>query len=77
MRILIAEDDATSRIVLATVLTKDGYDVTATDDGGAAWEVLQKPEAPRLAILDLMMPGIDGLELVRRCAQSPAWRHPT
>ena len=72
MRILIAEDDATSRIVLATVLTKDGYDVTATDDGGAAWEVLQKPEAPRLAILDLMMPGIDGLELVRRVRAIPS-----
>jgi len=66
MRILIAEDDATSRIVLATVLTKDGYDVTATEDGTAAWEVLQRPDAPRLAILDLMMPGLDGLELVRR-----------
>ena len=72
MRILIAEDDATSRIVLATVLTKDGYDVTATDDGGAAWEVLQKPDTPRLAILDLMMPGIDGLELVRRVRAIPS-----
>ncbi len=72
MRILIAEDDATSRIVLATVLKKDGYDVTATDDGGAAWEVLQKADAPRLAILDLMMPGIDGLELVRRVRAIPS-----
>ena len=72
MRILIAEDDDTSRIVLATVLTKDGYDVTPTDDGGAAWEVLQKPDAPRLAILDLMMPGIDGLELVRRVRAIPS-----
>ena len=72
MRILIAEDDATSRIVLATVLTKDGYDVTATDDGGAAWEVLKKPDAPRLAILDLMMPGIDGMELVRRVRAIPS-----
>ena len=72
MRILIAEDDATSRIVLATVLKKDGYDVTATDDGGAAWEVLQTPDSPRLAILDLMMPGIDGLELVRRVRAIPS-----
>jgi len=72
MRILIAEDDATSRIVLATVLTKDGYDVTATDDGGAAWEVLKKPDAPRLAILDLMMPGIDGMDLVRRVRAIPS-----
>ena len=72
MRILIAEDDAASRIVLASVLTKDGYDVTATNDGGAAWEVLQRPDAPRLAILDLMMPGIDGLELVRRVRAIPS-----
>jgi DNA-binding response OmpR family regulator len=72
MRILIAEDDATSRIVLATVLKKDGYNVTATDDGGAAWEVLQMADAPRLAILDLMMPGIDGLELVRRVRAIPS-----
>jgi DNA-binding response OmpR family regulator len=76
MRILIAEDDATSRIVLATVLTKDGYDVTATDDGGAAWEVLQRPDAPRLAILDLMMPGIDGLDLVRRVRAIPSTAPP-
>ena len=66
MRILIAEDDATSRIVLATALKNEGYDVTSAADGTAAWQYFQQPDAPPLAILDLMMPGIDGLELVRR-----------
>ncbi len=66
MRILIAEDDLTSRLLLAAVLKKMGHEVTETADGIAAWEELQKPDAPRMAILDWMMPGMDGLEVVRR-----------
>jgi sigma-B regulation protein RsbU (phosphoserine phosphatase) len=65
MRILIADDDTTSRLVLTAVLSKAGYDVVATADGAQAWQALQQPDAPRLAILDLMMPSIDGLEVVR------------
>lgn len=66
MRILIAEDDPTSRTVLAAMLHKSGHEVVETADGAAAWEVLQRPDSPALAILDWMMPKIDGLELVRR-----------
>lgn len=65
MRILIADDDTTSRLVLTAVLVKAGYDVVATADGAQAWQALQQSDAPRLAILDLMMPSIDGLEVVR------------
>ena len=72
MRILIAEDDATSRIVLATALKNEGYDVTSAADGSAAWQYFQQPDAPPLAILDLMMPGMDGLELVRRVRSVPS-----
>lgn len=72
MRILIAEDDATSRIVLATALKNEGYDVVSTADGGAAWQHFQQPDAPPLAILDLVMPGIDGLELVRLVRSLPS-----
>jgi DNA-binding response OmpR family regulator len=71
MRILIAEDDATSRTVLAAVLRKDGYDVLATADGTRAWQAFQQPDAPALAILDLMMPELDGLEVVRRVRALP------
>jgi diguanylate cyclase (GGDEF)-like protein len=66
MRILIAEDNPVSSRVLATTLTKWGHDVIATDNGLAAWAALQKDDAPRLAILDWMMPGIEGPEVCRR-----------
>jgi len=66
MRILIAEDDFTSRIALAGVLKKYGHEIVETVDGAAAWEVLQKPDAPRLVILDWMMPEMDGIEVLHR-----------
>ena len=76
MRILIADDDSASRIVLATFLERLGYEVVAVEDGLAAWRLLQLANAPRLAILDLMMPGIDGLELVRRVREIPSMLPP-
>lgn len=66
VRILIAEDDPTSRKLLVAVLKKAGHEVLETVDGNEAFEVLRKPDAPKLAILDWMMPGMDGLEVVRR-----------
>ena len=71
MRVIIAEDDAVSRRILETLLRKWGHEVTITEDGEAAWNVLREPGAPSLAILDIMMPGIDGLELCRRLRQLP------
>ncbi len=65
MRILIAEDDATSRNLLSRILTQWGYEVTSTSDGAAAWRELQKDDAPQLAILDWERPEIDGVELCR------------
>jgi len=69
VRVLIAEDDAVSRRILETLLGKWGYDVLTTLDGEAAWTILQQPDAPLLAILDVMMPGIDGVEICRRVRQ--------
>ncbi len=66
MKILIAEDDMTSRTILEGTLPKWGYEVVSTPDGVRAWEVLQKPEAPQLALLDWMMPGMNGLTLCRK-----------
>jgi len=66
MRILIAEDDFTSRTVLAGVLRKSGHEVLETVNGAAAWDALRQPGAPALAILDWMMPEMDGQEVVRR-----------
>ncbi|NTV53896.1 MAG: PAS domain S-box protein [Syntrophaceae bacterium] len=66
MRILIAEDDFTSRNVLAGVLEKEGHEVTAAADGAEAWRVLQASGAPALVILDWLMPEMDGPGVVRR-----------
>ncbi len=69
MRILIAEDDVTSRLLLKKVLSRWDYEVLATKDGAEAWEVLQAPNAPRLVVLDWMMPELDGVEVCRRLRQ--------
>jgi CheY-like chemotaxis protein len=65
MRILIAEDDLTSRTVLEAVLKKEGHEVLAAVNGADAWALMQQEDAPSLAILDWMMPEMDGPELVR------------
>jgi diguanylate cyclase (GGDEF)-like protein len=65
MKILIADDESISRRVLQSLLTKWGYEVVAVEDGNAAWEQLKSLEAPRMALLDWMMPGLDGVEVCR------------
>lgn len=70
MQVLIADDDRTSRRILEVVLTRFGYTVQAVSDGTAAWEALQKPDAPQLAILDWMMPGMEGVDICRRLRQN-------
>jgi len=65
-KVLIAEDDLTSREILRRTLRKAGYDVIAVEDGEAAWRVLDGPDSPALAILDWVMPGLDGPEICRR-----------
>jgi len=65
-RILIAEDDPVSCEVLATRLKKWGYDTVITRDGHEAMAVMRSANAPSLAILDWMMPGMDGIEVCRR-----------
>jgi DNA-binding response OmpR family regulator len=71
VQILIAEDDLVSRRALEATLRKWGYAVRAVTDGAAAWEVLQAENAPKLAILDWMMPKLDGIELCRRVRAEP------
>ncbi len=71
MRILIAEDDSTSRRLLEATLARDGYHVVSAADGDEAWEQLHDKDAPRLAILDWMMPGRDGIEICRQIRREP------
>ena len=66
MKVLVAEDNPVSQSMLRALLTKWGYDVVAARDGLEAWCILESADEPRLAILDWMMPGMDGVELCRR-----------
>jgi DNA-binding response OmpR family regulator len=76
MRILIAEDVSTSRRMLAAMLRTAGHEPMETVDGFRAWEELQKSDAPRLVVLDWMMPEMDGLEILRRVRALPTDRPP-
>jgi diguanylate cyclase (GGDEF)-like protein len=66
MKVLVAEDNPVFQSMLRALLTKWGYDVVAARDGLEAWRILESAGGPRLAILDWMMPGVDGVELCRR-----------
>ena len=66
MKILIAEDNAFSRTLLKKTLSKAGYEVIAVDNGEKAWEALQEDNPPKLALIDWMMPGMNGTELCRK-----------
>ena len=68
-RILIAEDDPVSRRVLETLLKKWGYEVVEANDGLEAARLLESREAPRLAVLDWMMPGLEGVQVCQRIRQ--------
>lgn len=65
MKILIAEDDSISRRLIEALLQKWGYDTISVDNGSDAWKLLLSDDAPRFAILDWMMPGMDGLQICR------------
>src|SRR5262245_55163291 len=69
MKVLIAEDDVVSRRLLEAMLMRWGYEVAVTHNGLDAWEMLRGPTPPPMAILDWMMPGMDGVEVCRKVRQ--------
>ena len=69
IRILIADDSLVSRHLLEATLKNWGYEVVVACDGTEAWSVLQRDDAPALAILDWMMPGLTGPEVCRLVRQ--------
>ncbi len=75
MKVLVAEDDAVTRRLLEVSLTRWNYESVSTADGNEAWEILQRPDGPRLAILDWMMPGKNGLEICRALRQTSSERY--
>jgi CheY-like chemotaxis protein len=66
MKILIAEDDAVSRLLIESTLTNWGYEVIVARNGIEAWEAFQGKNIPQLAVLDWMMPGLEGVQICRK-----------
>jgi sigma-B regulation protein RsbU (phosphoserine phosphatase) len=66
MRVLVADDDRVASLMLAQTLRRWNFEVTVVADGEAAWDQLQASSVPTLAILDWMMPGVEGAEVCRR-----------
>jgi len=66
MRSLVADDDPITATILSTTLARGGMEVTVAHDGDVAWQQLNSVQPPAVAILDWMMPNLDGLELCRR-----------
>ncbi|AFM23185.1 diguanylate cyclase [Desulfomonile tiedjei] len=74
MRVLVADDDPVTRRLLEAQLQKWGHEVIVCADGSCAWRLLSAENAPRLIILDWMMPGIDGVNIcreIRKLEQQP------
>jgi diguanylate cyclase (GGDEF)-like protein len=71
MKILLAEDSKVYRALIENLLKDWGFDLVVAENGERAWEILRQPDGPRLALLDWMLPGIDGLELCQRIRALP------
>jgi diguanylate cyclase (GGDEF)-like protein len=65
-RVLAAEDNPVFQSMLRTLLRKWGYEAVMAQNGNEAWRILESGDPPRLAVLDWMMPGMDGVEVCRR-----------
>jgi DNA-binding response OmpR family regulator len=66
MRIVVAEDDLISRTLMSSLMEKWGFKAVITQDGNEAMAAVRAEQGPTLALLDWMMPGMDGLEVCRR-----------
>jgi DNA-binding response OmpR family regulator len=66
MKVLVAEDDSATRMMLVSSLKKWGYEVIEVIDGAAAWQIISQPHAPQLLIMDCVMPGLSGYALCER-----------
>jgi two-component system cell cycle response regulator len=71
VKLLIADDDPVSRRLMQRTLQKSGYEVLVAENGVQALEELSKEDGPRLALLDWMMPELDGLDVCRKVRGRP------
>jgi len=72
IKVLIADDRPTTRYMLMKNITEWGYQVIEAIDGDQAWQLLNTKPYPRIAILDWMMPGLDGVEICKKLQKEPS-----
>jgi two-component system cell cycle response regulator len=72
VKVLIAEDERVPRTLLSRQISAWGYEVVETDNGDTAWEWIVGREPPRIAVLDWVMPGLDGVSICRRIQEASA-----
>ena len=65
-RVLIAEDDTVTRLILKHWIKRWGYEIVVANNGLDAWQIMQQERPPELVIMDWVMPGMDGIELCRK-----------
>lgn len=70
MKVLIADDDAISRTLLRSSLSRWGYEVVLAENGAQAWDILAGPDPPPIAVLDWIMPPMSGPEVCRRVRET-------
>lgn len=66
MKILIAEDEYTTRLMVQVCLENWGYSIESVEDGKKAWDIINQINPPQIAVLDWEMPGISGIDLCRK-----------
>ena len=76
MRVLIAEDEKSTRILLKRILEKIGFECIAVESGNIAWEILSQNSAPSISIVNWMMPGITGIELCKKVRAEKREKYP-
>lgn len=69
MRVLIVDDDSTSRFLLQTILQQWGYEVVVAKDGIEGWQIIKEKDSPKLLMIDWEMPGFTGPEICRKICQ--------
>jgi phosphoserine phosphatase RsbU/P len=66
VKILIAEDEYTTRLMVQVCLENWGYSIESVEDGKKAWDIINQKNPPQIAVLDWEMPGISGIDLCRK-----------
>lgn len=76
MKILIAEDNLTQQLMLKSTFAELGYVPVVTGNGLVACEIMLKPDAPKLAIIDWLMPGMEGVDVCRKIREAKFYDPP-